>query len=400
MIDNHVVAPSRRAKLTKRAVDAVRYDGRTGTKCIVWDTELRGFGLRTFPSGAKRWVLSYRNAHGRSRLYTLGGYPELTPDQARTLALTKRGAIAATGDDPVATRAAERGVVLFGDLAARFVDEYAKLHKRSWKTDEQRIRDYLGPWARRPAVEITRADVADAHRRIGKDSIYTANRVVMLVSKIFTWADDTGTVPAGHPNPARRFKKFEERSRERFMTAAEVRTLFDKLDEADENLYIRAFFRLAFLLGTRKQELLSARWDYVDLTHGVLALPGTATKSKRPHAIPLSALAVEIFANIPREAGNPYVFPGAKKGKPLVNVEKAWNRARTAAKLTDVHFHDVRRTVGSWIAQRTGNLELVANVLNHRDPRTTKVYARFLPSQVRDALEDHSAAMLAATAPQ
>ncbi len=402
MTDNQTAASARRAKLTKRVVDPLRYDGRTWTKCIVWDTDLRGFGVRVFPSGTKRWVLSYRNAHGRSRLYTLGG-PELTADQARKLALVKRGAITAEGDDPVATRAAERGVLLFGPLADRFVNEWAKLHKRSWKTDEQRVRDYLAPWAKRPAVEITRADVADVHRRVGKNSIYTANRVVMLVSKIFSWAEalDDGTLPAGHPNPARRFKKFDENQRDRFLTPAEVKTLFEAIDTDEKStIYLRAFFRLAFLLGTRKRELLTAKWEYLDEAHGLLRLPASATKGKRPLVLPLPAPARAILEGLSREAGNPHIFPGAKPGQPLVNVEDAWNRAREAAKLSDVHFHDVRRTVGSWIAQRTGNLELVAKVLNHRDPRTTKIYARFLPSQVRDALEDHSAAMIAATTPR
>jgi hypothetical protein len=64
-------------KLTKRTVDAAH--PRPSGDLFVWDDELAGYGIRVKPSGAKSFILQYRNRSGRSRRITLGRYGVLTP---------------------------------------------------------------------------------------------------------------------------------------------------------------------------------------------------------------------------------------------------------------------------------------------------------------------------------
>jgi integrase len=78
----------------------------------------------------------------------------------------------------------------------------------------------------------------------------------------------------------------------------------------------------------------------------------------------------------------------------LVNIEKIWQRVRKSAGIEDVRLHDLRRTVGSWLAQSGNSLHLIGRVLNHSSQSTTAVYARFAQDHIHEALEKHGAQIL------
>jgi integrase len=99
---------------------------------------------------------------------------------------------------------------------------------------------------------------------------------------------------------------------------------------------------------------------------------------------------MEVLNQIPRFAGNPYLIPGDKEGCHLVNISKAWNRVRKRADLKDVRLHDLRRSVGSWLAMSGHSLPVIGKVLGHSSPRTTQIYARLTDDIARLALESHS----------
>lgn len=141
-------------------------------------------------------------------------------------------------------------------------------------------------------------------------------------------------------------------------------------------------------MALRKSELLQAKWEDLDVERRELRIP--ETKTGRPHVVPLSDPAFEILTSLPREQSNPYLFPGRKKGQPLSDVTKPWRRIREKSGLEDIRLHDLRRTVGSWMAISGASLSLIGKVLNHSDPSTTAVYARLAENSARDALERHA----------
>jgi integrase len=277
--------------------------------------------------------------------------------------------------------------------------------KKTGAADQRRINHHILPaWAGLKAASIKRADVAALHSKIGKRTPYEANRTLALLSKIFELARRWGFVHEEHTNPARDIDRFREQKRDRWVTPEELPRLARAINE-EPNQTARFALWLYLLTGARKSELLQARWEDVSFERAELRLP--QTKAGRTHYIPLSGPALVLLQEIPREEGNPYILVGRgprgataeeRKNRPshLVNIEKPWQRVRKAAGVEDVRLHDLRRTVGSWLAQAGNSLHLIGRVLNHSNQSTTAVYARFGEDAVRTALEQHGACIMGA----
>ena len=373
-------------KLTKRLIDGIVYQGIDGGRDVRWDDEIPGFGVRVYPNAKKSFVLSYR-VNGRKRLMVLGAFGALTLEQARKLARRFLVSII-DGTDPLEKRrkAAEGNTVK--DLCEVYMQRHAVPHKKTWKDDERRIQKYVLPiWRNLKASNIRRADVAVLHAKIGDSHPYEANRVLELLSKMFGLARRWGYLEESAVNPARDIDKFKEAKRDRWVTPEEIPRLVRAINE-EQNPYVRTAIWLYLLTGLRKTELLKAKWADVDWARGELKIPDT--KSRRVHYVPLSGPALAMLRKTSRFEGNEFILPGRNPGGHIVNIHKPWHRIRARAELRDVRLHDLRRTVGSWLAQSGNSLHLIGKVLNHSSTATTAVYARFAQSQVREALEDHA----------
>lgn len=391
-------------KLTKRTVDALTYQGAGNAAFYVWDSELIGLGLRIYPSGRKAFLVTYRTGEGRKRFFTLGRYGrDLTPDEARRRAREVLGDVA-RGMDPGEKRERERQGETIRDLCGAYMTRHGNA-KKSGAADQRRINQHVLPaWGGLKATAVKRADVAALHSKIGERAPYEANRVLALLSKMFELARRWGFVPEDHANPARDIDRFKEEKRDRWITPEELPRLAQAIND-EPNQSARFALWLYLLTGARKSELLEARWDNVSFDRAELRLPDT--KAGRTHYLPLSAPALALLREIPREAESPYVFPGrgprcatdeeeTRSASHLVNIDKPWQRVRKAAGVEDVRLHDLRRTVGSWLAQAGNSLHLIGRVLNHSNASTTQVYARFGEDHVRAALERHGARIMGA----
>jgi hypothetical protein len=104
-------------KLTKRWIDQITP---AAGDLFAWDSELPGFGVRTKPSGAKTFLIQYRNKHGQSRRFTLGRLGVLTAEQARAEARSKL-AIVASGGDPAQDRSDDRKAITVAELCREYL---------------------------------------------------------------------------------------------------------------------------------------------------------------------------------------------------------------------------------------------------------------------------------------
>jgi integrase len=170
------------------------------------------------------------------------------------------------------------------------------------------------------------------------------NRSVALIRSMFNFARKKRHFSG--ENPAASVDFFPEEKRERFLSPDELRRVNEALLQ-EPNEYWRAYFPLTLLLGPRKNDLLGARWADIDFEQRTWRLP--TTKAGRSHLLPLPESAVDILRSLPSR-GQEFIFPGIGRTGHLAEPKKAWVRIRNRAGVPDVRIHDLRRTLGSWLA--------------------------------------------------
>lgn len=335
-------------KLTKRAIDAVRRDG---TDRVSWDHELRGFGLRVKPSGAKSFLIQFRNRQGRSRRLTVGQYGRMTPDEARREARRLLSDVE-RGLDPVEQRFLERNAITVGDLCREYLEKAEAgliigrkgLPKKAstLEIDRGRIARHIIPLlGNKPLKDLTSADVKRFLEAVmsGKTAAnvktkprglarvtggpIAAVRALGLLGGMLTYAKEVGYI---QHNPARGVRKPADKRRSFRLALKGYRDLGRALEAAErkgEHWQALAAIQLLSVTGCRRSEIVNLKWSEVDFANSCLQLGDTKTGvSIRPLPEPARA----ILAGLERHGE--YVLPArSRTDKSYASVfPKAWLR--------------------------------------------------------------------------
>lgn len=373
-------------RLTKSVIDKAVYGGKGNANYVLWDQDTPGFGLRIYPTGKKTFVIGYRFKN-RYQQMAIGKYGILTVDQARAEA-KKKLAVVASGINPAAQKKKEIECS-FIHFCYEYLENHSKKQNKtdSWKEDQRRIETHLvSHFKNRDITDISRDNIAKLLHRIGEKHPYEANRIRSLLSSMFERAKEWGRVPENFTNPVELIKKFKEKKRDRWVKSEELPHLVDAILK-EPNLYARTCLLLFLLVGSRKMELLKAKWENLDLERKILRLEDT--KNGTDFELRLSDLAVALIQDLPKEPGNPYLFPGKKRGTHRVNIDKVWQKIRKDAKLDDVRIHDLRRTFASQLASDGISLLQIGKLLNHKNSVTTEVYAHLAPDPLAKVVDQH-----------
>ncbi|OAK60194.1 hypothetical protein A3K87_24060 [Variovorax paradoxus] len=417
-----------------------------------YDTECKGLALSVGKSGRKSFLL-YKKVRGKPQRISIGAFPAISVEQARKKAAKLVGEIASGLID-----GAISGTQRFSEAFRDYMKEHAIPGKRSGEEDleiyernltgKRTVGERRGKRAEggRRLIDLSSYKLADIsgpllrqlHRDMSVATPIAANRTMALVSSVFTHAIREGRYDK--LNPARAVQRNRESSRERFLSREEAKWLWVSLD-AEPDLQIVDFVRLALATGARRGNVLAMRKADVDLSQKTWRIG--ITKNGTPQSIPLSVPAVEVLTRRLADPSSPeWVFPSSSKTGHFVEPKKGWQRVldratamrlrdaldaahhervaceinlqvctefpgiavaalREAAgvagvdvqrlSMTDLRIHDLRRTVGSWLASGGASLPLIGRVLNHKSSQSTQVYARFMLDPVRQALNQVAA---------
>jgi integrase len=348
------------------------------------DVRCAGLVFRITDKGAKSWSYRFR-ASGRLSRATIGQYPTVGLTDARAAADAMRREVA-TGGNPVRRRRGDRSPdKTFGALAKRYLAEHAERFKRSHRADERNLHKHILPhWHNRPYTEIKRGDVIELVEGIilaGKGTL--ANRVQSLVSTIFTFAMDADLVDA---NPCHRLRKRgTERVGHRVLSDDEIRLFWPGIVAAKRGQLTGRALQLALLTAARVGELAGmarSELEHIgDPTKAAWIIPGSRTKNKRDHLVPLSpaarAIVLELLEMIGPKAE--HLFPtrarrriGPIRGNSLTQAMDYFSErlpkdeeGARAWRVDPPTPHALRRTVETRLAKLRIPKETRDRVLNH-----------------------------------
>lgn len=244
------------------------------------------------------------------------------------------------------------------------------------RTDGQPQR--FGAWL---AVDVTRPTL-EAYRLARTKKPIACSRNLALLRAAYAWAisEDVELLdrtPFRRRPGAKGFRvKLDERPRERRLEADEGERLL-----AAAGPHLRALIEAALETGCRLGELLSLQWHQVqqDGPRRFVRLPAGKTKSRKERTVPISTrlqAILEMRRKGPddKEHGpDAYVF-GNDAGERVGEVKKAWRLTCGRAKITNLHFHDLRREAGSRWLEGGVPLTVIQNWLGHWNITQTSTY--------------------------
>lgn len=361
-----------------------------------------GLCLCITDKGTRTWYL-YRKIDRKPVRLKLGRFPDLSVEAARLVAAGKVGKIV-SGEDPredkakiatdcnelqqIATAGKVEGIT-WRELFSRYLDEHAKIHKKTWQEDQAIDTRYLADWQDLDILTISRPIVAAKHREIGSNTPTAANRLLSLISKVFNFAEEIGIWERA--NPCRTVKKFKETSRDRFITEVEMPGLLKAVQEYSDPTLSR-FFLICLMTGARRSNVLAMRWKELGKGFEIWQIPDT--KSGQPVTLPLAEQAQKNLCEQRKFCAehfpdSEFVFPGSGKTGHLVEPKKAWQSIMKAAGMEDagLKIHDLRRTLGSWQAIAGVSLPIIGKSLGHKTTSATAIYARLSLQPVRVAID-------------
>jgi len=390
----------------------------------VWDTDHSGFFIRVSPKGTLTYALRFLSPiDHKDKTFTIGRSDHIPASEARRIATTKSGDIAA-GRDPQLERKLSQAVAdrLEASTLGSFMDKKYEAYLRSEKrSGNLLIKDIRSTWGPYWGTELKNFDhwfVTNWRNKRLEQGIKpsTLNRNTALLRALLNKAVEWDVIPS---NPMRKFKqlRLDRTPKVRYLNSSEEDRLIRALQSRDKRMiegrdtanqwrkkrnynllpeysasgyrdYLTPLVLLCMNTGIRRGEAFDLTWENVDLQAKQLTITGDSAKNSHTRHIPLSKQAWACLAQWRRQQqeSSGLIFQSPVTGKRLNNVYTAWKSLKKSAGISDFRFHDLRHHFASSLVMRGVDLNTVRELLGHSSTEMTLRYAHLAPEHKAAAI--------------
>jgi len=344
-----------------------------------------GMLVRVSKKGTLTFVYMYR-FQGRQRQLTIGQYPTIRLDDAN-IKLHEAKQMVLNGDDPAAVHIEQKQIHKEAPTVKEFAKEFLEKHcipnKKTWKEDQRVLDKEIIPVIGHLKVkDVTKRMIILLLQPIASRAPQMANRVLNIVSMLFTFAEDQAVIDI---SPCIRMKApAKKKARTRVLNEKEIKIFWEKLTDCTMSIMNKLFLKLLIVTGQRRGEMVIAEWDQFDLDAGWWEIPDTNTKTNNVHRVPLNRTAIEILREIKvlNVKDSKYLFPSPspkKNGAPIDErvPTRACNKAQNFIGLDHFTPHDLRRTAATMMTGAGVPRLTVSKLLNHSEGGVTRIYDKY-----------------------
>ncbi len=268
--------------------------------------------------------------------------------------------------------------IRFKDFAQVYLQNHAKLNKRSWYNDEYRIERlnkwfgglYLGQITPLDIEKYKAERLQETHRG-KKISPATVNRELALIKVIFSKAIQWGKF--NRENPVKKVKNFRENNeRLRYLSKEEIAKLLEHCGGE-----LNALVKFALNTGMRRGEIMALTWNDVDIHNRIIYIRNS--KSGASRQVPMNSGAKDVLLSLRKGSDNSNVFSS--------NYRSQFECAIRRSQIKGASFHTLRHTAASHLAMAGVDLLTISRILGHSNVKMTMRYAHLSPDFMANAMQ-------------
>lgn len=388
---------------TVKALNSVPLPAR-GKRAYIYDTKVSGLVCSITPNATKSFLV-YRKLKGKPIRVTLGRYPDMTIEQARSIAGNTLSVIAG-GQNPTELKRVKKA----SDITLHEVLT-AYLETRSLKprtaTDYKAItKDCFKAWLNKPIASINRDMVKKRHRVIGENSPAHANYAMRILRALFNFAKaeykraDGSDMIIGNPVAVLSETRawFKIKRKQSYIAKDKLPEWFAAINALEETAAnskaetARDYLLFVLFTGARKEEAAQLRWDNVNLKLATFTLHDT--KNSETVTLPLSDYLLALLEKRKAKTVSEFVFEGEGKRGHIIEVKR--HMKKVAANIDqDFTIHDLRRTFLTIAESMDISPYTLKRLVNHKTAEKSDVTAGYIVvdiERLRDAaqkISDH-----------